>query len=317
MERNAKIYVAGHRGMVGSAILRRLEEGGFSNFVCKTHSELNLCCQAEVNSFFASEKPDYVFLGAAKVGGIKANSLHMADFLYENLMIECNVINAAWRNGVKKLCYLGSSCIYPREAQQPMKESCLLTGPLEPTNEGYALAKIAGYKLCQYLKKEQGFRSVSLMPCNLYGKNDNFDLETCHVLSAFVHRFCDAVDEGRQSVELWGTGTPKREFMNVDDVASAAFMLMETYEDSSFVNIGIGKDLPIAELAGKVAKAAGFKGEIKWDSSMPDGMMRKVMDISKLKSLGFQPKISLEAGIAQLVEEYRTVKAAKGASWAK
>ncbi len=309
MEKNAKIYVAGHRGMVGSAILRLLRAEGYGRLLTKTRSELDLCSQAEVERFFASERPDYVFLAAAKVGGIKANSTHMAEFLYENLMIECNVVHSAWRNGVKKLCYLGSSCIYPKEAAQPIKEESLLTGPLEPTNEGYALAKIAGYKLCQYLGRQYGFRSVSLMPCNLYGRNDDFDLETCHVMSALVRRFCDAVDEGRQELTLWGTGRPRREFLNVDDVANAALFLMEKYEDQAFVNLGAGEDLPISELAEKIARATGFKGEIRWDSSKPDGMARKLMDVSKLKSLGFQAKISLDEGIASLIAEYRRRKA--------
>ena len=309
MESNSKIYLAGHRGMVGSAILRKLQGKGYSNLLFKTHRELDLVNQAAVSEFFAKERPEYVFLAAAKVGGIKANSTMMSDFLYENLMIESNVIWAAYKNGVKKLCYLGSSCIYPREAPQPIKEEYLLTGPLEPTNEGYAIAKIAGYKLCQYLNREHGFNTISLMPCNLYGQNDDFNLESCHVFSALVRRFCDAVDEGRGEMTLWGTGRPRREFLNVDDVATVSTSLMESYDDSGFVNVGSGEDLTIAELAAKIAEASGFKGRINWDSSKPDGMMRKLMDASKLRGLGFKPEISLEAGIAQMVGEYRRRKA--------
>jgi len=310
MEKDAKIYIAGHRGMFGSAILRRLQQEGFSKFVLKTHAELDLTRQAEVEEFFASERPDYVFLAAAKVGGISANSKFMAEFLYENTMVEMNVIKTAWKSGAKKLCYLGSSCIYPCKAPQPLKEDCLLTGPLEPTNEGYALAKIAGFKLCQYLGRQYGFRSVSLMPCNLYGRNDDFNLERCHVLSALIRRFCDAVDESRKDITLWGSGTPRREFLNVDDAAAAAILLMQTHEDPDFVNTGSGEDLQISELAGMIAKAAGFSGSILWDKSKPDGMARKLMDVSKLKSLGFKQTVSLDEGIAQMVAEYRARKAA-------
>lgn len=310
MELNSKIYVAGHNGMVGSSILRRLKGEGHSNLIVRTHAELDLASQAEVNAFFERERPEYVFLAAAKVGGIKANSTFMAEFLYENMMIEFNVINAAFKSGVKKLCYLGSSCIYPREAPQPITEEALLTGPLEPTNEGYAIAKIAGYKLCQYLGRQYGFRSVSLMPCNLYGRNDDFDLERCHVLSALVRRFCDAVDEGREELVLWGSGLPMREFLNVADVADAALLLMRSHDDSAFVNVGSGKEISIASLASKIAGLAGFKGRIAWDSSKPDGMMRKLMDVSRLNSFGFTPKISLDEGISMLIAEYRAHKAA-------
>jgi len=310
MEKGSKIYVAGHRGMVGSAILRELQAQGYENFLLRTHAELDLTCQADVAAFFEREKPEYVFLAAARVGGIKANSEFIADFLYENLMIECNVIRSAYLNGVKKLCFLGSSCIYPRECPQPIKESSLLTGPLEPTNEGYAIAKIAGFKLCEYYSRQYGMRTISLMPCNLYGRNDDFDLNSCHVLSALVRRFSDAVDKGIGEISLWGTGKPKREFMNVEDTAAAAVFLMLNHEDAGFINVGTGEDISIADLAAKIATAAGFKGKISWDSSKPDGMMRKCMDVSRLKSLGFKPKVSLDQGIASLIAEYRSLKAA-------
>ncbi len=309
MEKSSKIYVAGHRGMVGSAILRELKSQGFSNFVLRTHAELDLTCQSAVADFFAKERPEYVFLAAAKVGGIKANSEFMADFLYENLMIECNVVRSAYQNGVKKLCFLGSSCIYPRECPQPIKETSLLTGPLEPTNEGYAIAKIAGFKLCEYYSRQYGMRTISLMPSNLYGRNDDFDLNSCHVLSALVRRFSDAVDEGRGEVALWGSGAPRREFTNVDDVAAATVFLMLKHEDPGFINIGTGQDLSIAELASKIAAATGFKGSISWDKSKPDGMMKKCMDVSRLAALGFKARIGIDQGIQEMVEEYRRRKA--------
>ena len=305
MKLDSKIYIAGHRGMVGSAIVRSLSRIGYSNLLLRTRKELDLVDQSAVNDFFVKERPEYVFLAAAKVGGINANSKFMADFLYENMMVECNVIWAAQKNEVKKLCFLGSSCIYPRECQQPIKESYLLTGPLEPTNEGYAIAKIAGYKLCQYLRQQNGFHSVSLMPCNLYGENDDFDLERCHVFSALTKRIIDAADAKQSELVLWGTGAPRREFLNVDDVARAACMMMQSYEDPEFINVGSGIDISIAELAGKIASRVGYEGKIVWDHSKPDGMMRKLMDVTKIRALGFTPHVSLDRGIGLMIEEYR------------
>ncbi len=304
MFKDSKIYIAGHRGMVGSAVLRLLEKESFSNLIYRTHKELDLCSQSSVAEFFAKEKPEYVILAAAKVGGIHANSTCPADFIYQNLAIQINIIEQARIHNVKKLCFLGSSCIYPRESQQPIKEDYLLTGPLEPTNEAYAIAKIAGYKMCYYYAKQYGMNTVSLMPCNLYGKNDDFDLNTCHVLSALVRRFCDAVAEGKDEVTLWGTGTPLREFLNVDDVARAVLHIMLNHNSPKIVNVGSGTEISIAELAKKIASAAGFKGRINWDSSKPDGMKRKLMDVSRLESTGFKPQISLDEGIRMMVEEY-------------
>lgn len=304
MRKDSKIYIAGHRGMVGSAVLRLLEKESYGNLIYRTHKELDLCSQNAVADFFSKEKPEYVILAAAKVGGINANSTYPADFIYQNLAIQINIIEQARIHNVKKLCFLGSSCIYPRESQQPIKEEYLLTGPLEPTNEAYAVAKIAGYKMCYYYAKQYGMNTVSLMPCNLYGKNDDFDLQTCHVLSALVRRFCDAVAEGKDEVTLWGTGTPLREFMNVDDVARAVLHIMLNHNSPDIVNVGSGTEISIAELANKIAAAAGFKGRINWDSSKPDGMKRKLMDVSRLESTGFKPVISLDEGIRMMVEEY-------------
>lgn len=309
MKKDARIFVAGHRGMVGSAAVRLLEKEGYTNIITKTRQELNLVDTLAVKNFFESEKPDYVILAAAKVGGIKANSEYQADFLYENLMIECNVIHNAYLSGVKKLCYLGSSCIYPRECPQPIKEEYMLTGPLEPTNEGYAVAKIAGYKMAYYYAKQHGFNTISLMPCNLYGTNDCFDLDKSHVLSALVKRFVDAVDEGRSELVLWGTGSAMREFMNVDDLAKAIFFLMENWNEPEIINTGTAEELSIKELALKIANQTGFTGELIWDSSKPDGMPRKCMDISKLKKLGFKHEISLDEGIERMIKEYRALKA--------
>ena len=305
MNNNSKIYVAGHRGMVGSAILRLLISQGFSNIITKTHKELDLTNQNAVSLFFAKEKPDFVFLAAAKVGGINANSKYQAEFLYENLMIQNNVISSAYKNGVKKLCFLGSSCIYPRECPQPMKEEYFLTGPFEPTNEGYAIAKSAGYKLCQFYSQQYKFNTISLMPCNLYGTNDDFDLETCHVLSALVKRFCDAVDQNKSEITLWGTGSALREFLHVEDLAEMCVHLMQNYNKPEFINTGSGKEISIKNLAEKIAELAGFTGKINWDSTKPDGMPRKLMDTSKLNSLGISPKISLEEGIKMTINEYR------------
>ncbi len=305
MDSKSKIYLAGHRGMVGSAIKRHLEKENYNNIITRTRSELDLCNQEDVNRFFATEKPDYVFLAAAKVGGINANTKFPAEFLYENLMIQNNIIHSAYLNNVKKLCFLGSSCIYPRNCPQPMKEEYFLTGPFEPSNEGYAIAKSAGYKLCQYYTKQYGFNTISLMPCNLYGTNDDFNLETCHVLSALIRRFCNAVKDGKKTVILWGSGSALREFLHVDDLAEICIHMMKNYDAPEFVNTGSGKEISIMELAYKIAKLSGYNGNIEWDTSKPDGMPRKLMDTSKLNSLGLTPKISLDEGILKTIKEYR------------
>ena len=304
MEKDAKIYVAGHRGMVGSAIVRALRKNGYDNLVLKTHKELNLCRQDEVERFFAEEKPDYVFLAAAKVGGIMGNSLHPADFMYENMMLEMNVIHAAWENHCKKLMFLGSSCIYPRMAPQPMPESCLLTGSLEQTNEAYALAKISGLKYCEYLNRQYGTDYISVMPTNLYGPNDNYHPLHSHVLPALIRRFHEAKVSGAKEVTCWGTGTPLREFLYVDDLADACVYLMNSYSGNETVNLGTGKELSIKELTELVAKVIGYEGEIKWDPSKPDGTPRKLLDVSKLESLGWHYKTELEEGIRLSYEDF-------------
>ncbi len=304
--KDARIFIAGHRGMVGSAILRCFEKNGYHNLLTRTHEELDLRNESEVKAFYDAEKPEYVVIAAAKVGGIAANDRFKAEFLLENLQIQNNLIWQAYLHQVKKLCFLGSSCIYPCEAPQPIREEYLLTGPLEPTNEGYALAKIAGYKLCVYLSQQYGFHTVSAMPCNLYGRNDHFDLERCHVLPALIRRFCDAVAEGRQEVVCWGTGTPLREFLNVDDMASAVYFLFMNHDDPQIVNVGSSEEISIRELAELIARLAGFQGRILWDRTKPDGMKRKLMDSSKIRSLGWKPVISLEDGIAAQIEEYRS-----------
>ena len=305
MDKKSKIYVAGHHGMVGSAIVRKLESDGFNNIIAKTLKELDLCNQQAVKCFFETEKPEYVFLAAAKVGGINANCKFQAEFLYENLMIQNNIIHSAFENKIEKLCFLGSSCIYPRSCPQPMKEEYFLTGPYEPTNEGYAIAKSAGYKLCNFYSKQYDFKTISLMPCNLYGTNDNYNLDSCHVLSALVKRFCDAVNSGLEEITLWGTGIAMREFMHVNDLANIAVYLMNNWNDPDFINTGSGKEVTIKELAYKIAKEAGFKGTINWDSTKPDGMPRKLMDVSKLEETGVKAKISLDDGIKQTIKEYR------------
>lgn len=297
MEKDAKIYVAGHRGMVGSAICRALEKEGYHNIITRTHAELNLSRQAEVEGFFEQEKPDYVFLAAAKVGGIMANSEALADFMYENMTLEMNVIHAAWQNGCKKLLFLGSSCIYPKLAPQPMKESCLLTGALEPTNEAYALAKISGLKYCEYLNRQYGTHYISVMPTNLYGPNDNYHPTHSHVLPALIRRFHEAKESGAKEVVCWGTGTAFREFLYVDDLADACVYLMNTYSGNETVNLGTGKELTIKALTELVAKVVGYTGEIKWDTSKPDGTPRKLLDVSKLESLGWHYTTELEDGI--------------------
>ena len=307
MKKQDKIYIAGHRGMVGSAILRALEAQGYSNFLLRTSSELDLRNQQAVADFFAQEKPDYVFLAAAKVGGIVANNTFRADFIYENLMIQNNVIHQAYENGVKKLMFLGSSCIYPKLAPQPLKEEYLLTGLLEPTNEPYAIAKIAGIKMCDGYRDQYGCNFISVMPTNLYGPNDNYDLNNSHVLPAMLRKFITAKRNGDASVTIWGTGSPKREFLHANDLAEACLFLMENYNDSGLVNIGIGEDISILELARLVKKIVGFEGEILTDTTKPDGTPRKLMDVSKLNGLGWKAKITLDEGIQKVYEEIKVI----------
>lgn len=304
MENNAKIYVAGHRGMVGSAIVRCLEKQGYTNIITRTHSELDLTRQADVENFFAEEKPEYVFLAAAKVGGIIANSEALADFMYDNMILEMNVIHEAWKNNCKKLLFLGSSCIYPRMAPQPMPESCLLTSELEKTNEAYALAKISGLKYCEFLNKQYGTDYISAMPTNLYGPNDNYHPTHSHVLPALIRRFHEAKEAGLKEVMCWGTGSPLREFLYVDDLADACVFLMNNYSGDETVNMGTGKELTIKELTELVAKVVGYDGEIKWDTSKPDGTPRKLLDVTKLEKLGWKYKTELEDGIRLTYEDF-------------
>jgi len=305
MNKQDKIYIAGHRGMVGSAILRALKAQGFSNFLLRTSSELDLRNQQAVADFFAIEKPDYVFLAAAKVGGIIANSTYKADFIYENLMIQSNVIHQSYLNGVQKLLFLGSSCIYPKLAPQPLKEDYLLTGILEPTNEPYAIAKIAGIKMCDAYRDQYGCNFISVMPTNLYGPNDNYDLNNSHVLPAMLWKFIMAKRKGDVSVTIWGTGSPLREFLHADDLAEACLFLMENYNETGLVNIGIGSDISILDLALLIKKIVGFEGEVLTDSSKPDGTPRKLMDVTKLNGLGWKAKITLENGIRKVFEEIK------------
>ncbi|MBF4507161.1 GDP-L-fucose synthase [Flavobacterium sp. JLP] len=305
MNLNDKIYIAGHRGMVGSAILRQLKIEGYTNFVLKTSSELDLRNQQAVAEFFEKEKPDYVFLAAAKVGGIIANNTYRGDFIYENLMIQNNVIHQAYLNKVKKLMFLGSSCIYPKMAPQPLKEEYMLTGELEPTNEPYAIAKIAGIKMCDAYRDQFGCNFISVMPTNLYGPNDNYDLKNSHVLPAMLRKFITAKRNSDASVTIWGTGSPKREFLHADDLAQACLFLMENYNDSGLVNIGIGDDISILDLAILVKKVVGFDGKILTDTTKPDGTPRKLMDVSKLSSLGWKAKITLEDGIQKVYDEIK------------
>lgn len=304
MEKNAKIYVAGHRGMVGSAIVRQLERQGYTNIITRTHKELDLCRQEAVEKFFAEEKPEYVFLAAAKVGGIIANSEALADFMYDNMILEMNVIHAAWQNGVKKLEFLGSSCIYPRLAPQPMKEDCLLTSALEKTNEAYALAKISGLKYCEFLNRQYHTDYISVMPTNLYGPNDNYHPEHSHVLPALIRRFHEAKEQGLTMVTCWGDGSPLREFMYVDDLADLCVFLMNNYSGDETVNAGTGKELTIKELTGLVAKVVGFEGKILWDTSKPNGTPRKLLDVSKAEKLGWKHKTELEDGIRLTYEDF-------------
>lgn len=304
MEKNAKIYVAGHHGMVGSAIVRCLEKSGYVNIIKRTSKELDLRRQDLVEKFFAEEKPDYVFLAAAKVGGIMANSKHPADFMYDNMILEMNAIHAAFENHVKKLMFLGSSCIYPRMAPQPMKENCLLTSALEQTNEAYALAKISGLKYCEYLNRQYETDYISVMPTNLYGPNDNYHPEHSHVLPAFIRRFHEAKESGAEKVVIWGSGKPLREFLYVDDLADACVYLMNTYSGNETVNLGTGKELTIADLAELVKKVIGYKGKIEYDPTKPDGTPRKLLDVSKLEKLGWHYKTELEDGIRMTYNDF-------------
>lgn len=304
MEKNARIYVAGHKGMVGSAIVRELERQGYVNIITRTHRELDLCRQADVEAFFAKEKPEYVFLAAAKVGGIVANSEALADFMYANMMLEMNVIHAAWQNGCKKLEFLGSSCIYPRLAPQPMPESCLLTSALEKTNEAYALAKISGLKYCEFLNRQYGTDYISVMPTNLYGPNDNYHPMHSHVLPALIRRFHEARQSGADSVTCWGDGTPLREFLYVDDLANLCVFLMNNYSGNETVNAGTGKEISIKELTGLVADIVGYRGKILWDASKPNGTPRKLLDVSKAESLGWKYKTELADGIRMAYDDF-------------
>ena len=297
MDKDSKIYVAGHRGMVGSAIVRELQRQGYTNIITRTHAELDLTRQDQVEQFFADERPEYVFLAAAKVGGIIANQSALADFMYENMMLEMNVIHAAWKNGCKKLEFLGSSCIYPRLAPQPMKEDCLLTSALEPTNEAYALAKISGLKYCEYLNRQYGTDFISLMPTNLYGPNDNYHTTHSHVLPALIRRFHEAKEQGLKEVTCWGDGSPLREFLYVDDLANLCVFLMENYSGNETVNAGSGKEITIKGLTELVAKVVGYEGAILWDTSKPNGTPRKLLDVSKSAAMGWTAKTSLEEGI--------------------
>ena len=306
----SRIFVAGHRGLAGSAIVRRLEETGRRNLLLRTRTELDLRDQAAVSRFFAEHRPEFVFLAAAKVGGILANATHPAEFLYENLSIQTNVIHAAWQHGARKLLFLGSSCIYPKLAPQPIKEEYLLTGPLEPTNEAYAIAKIAGLKLAAAYRAQHGFPAIGLMPTNLYGPGDNFDLETSHVLPALIRRFHEAKSSGAPEVTLWGTGTPRREFLHADDLASAACLVMDTYDGREALNVGTGEDLTIAELAELVARVTGYCGRIRFDPSRPDGTPRKLLDVSRIRALGWKARIPIEQGVASAYEWYCTHAAA-------
>ncbi len=313
MNKDSRIYIAGHRGLVGSAILRKLEAEGYGDLITRSHQELDLTRQSEVESFFDSESPEYVFLAAAKVGGIWANNTYPAEFIYSNIMVQTNVIQSAYRSSVKKLLFLGSSCIYPRDCPQPMKEENLLSGKLEPTNEPYSVAKIAGIKMCESYNRQYGTHFISVMPTNLYGPGDNFDLETSHVFSALIRKFHEAkkgyesrVTSGERNkvVTVWGSGSPRREFLHVDDLADACLFVMNQYDQNEIINIGVGKEISIQELAEKIKGVVGFEGDIRFDSSKPDGIPRKLLDISKLESLGWRASISLQEGIAQTYRWY-------------
>ena len=311
MKRSDKIYVAGHMGMLGSAIVRSLKKRDFNNLILRTHDELDLLDLRAVKDFFLSEKPDIVIMAAARVGGIQANIEHPAEFLYENLAIQTNIIRNSFLQKTKKVCFLGSSCVYPRECPQPMKEEYLLTGALEPTNEGYALAKIAGIKMIEYYRRQYGFHGISLIPCNLYGTNDNFDPFHSHVVAALVRKIVDVAESGRDSVSIWGTGKARREFMHVDDAADAIIFFTERYDEPQMINIGWGEDISIKELVILIAGITGFKGKVTWDTSKPDGMMRKCMDVTRMKKSGYKPEISLKEGIEKTIKEYREIKKEK------
>jgi GDP-L-fucose synthase len=304
MEKNSKIFIAGHRGLVGSAIFRLLQHSGYTNLLVKTHKELDLTSQDEVKRFFTAEKPDYVFLAAAKVGGIFANNSYPAEFIFSNLEIQNNVIHQSYLHGVKKLCFLGSSCIYPKLAPQPMKEEYLLDGKLEPTNEPYAIAKIAGIKMSQSYNRQYGTNFISVMPTNLYGPNDNFDLQNSHVLPALIRKFVEAKQNGSPSVVLWGSGQPKREFLYIDDMAEACIFLMNKYNDGEIVNIGTGTDVTILELAQLIKSEVSFEGKLEFDATKPDGTPRKLLDVSKIHSLGWKAKVPLSEGIRKTVQWY-------------
>lgn len=304
MKSDARVFVAGHMGMVGSAIYRRLRVDGFTEILVRRRDELDLRDQRAVNQFFETFRPEYVFLAAARVGGIWANNSHPAQFLYENIAIQTNVIEAAYRHRATKLLFLGSSCIYPKNAPQPMPEDCLLTGPLEQTNEWYAIAKISGLKMCQAYRKQYGFRAISAMPTNLYGPGDNFNLKNSHVLPALIRKFHEAKERGDPEVEIWGTGTPRREFLHVDDLADACLFLMRQYDDELWINVGSGYDISIGELGQLVAKSVGFRGALKFNRTMPDGVQRKLLDCAKLNATGWSPSIDLDVGVARTYEWY-------------
>lgn len=309
MKKNSKIYIAGYKGLVGSAIKRKLETRNYTDLLYSDYEDFDLQRQAKVEDFFEKERPEYVFLAAAKVGGILANNTYPAEFLYSNLSIEVNIIHAAYKYGARKLLFLGSSCIYPKYAPQPMKEDSLLTSPLEPTNEAYAIAKIAGLKMCRYYNQQYGTNFISVMPTNLYGPNDNYDLETSHVLPALIRKFHEAKENGKSFVELWGSGSPRREFLYVDDLADAVVFLMEKFDYADIgeiINIGVGADVTIKELAETIKEIIGFTGEIKWDASRPDGTPQKLLDVGKIKRLGWQPTISLKDGIKQTYQDFLT-----------
>jgi len=305
IDKSAKLYISGHTGMLGSSTLKLFKDNGYSNIITTTHQELDLVNQQDVNYFFDSEKPEYVIHLAAKVGGIKANIDNPAVYLYDNLLMQANIINASFKNNVKKFVFIGSSCIYPKHSPQPMKEEYLLDGKLEPTNEGYAIAKITGIKLLEAYNKQYGFNGISLIPCNLYGPNDSFDLNHAHVLSSLVKRFSDAKKNKENSIQLWGTGIAKREFLHVDDFSKAILFFFENYNNPSPINIGTGKDISIKDLAYLIADMVSYKGEIKWDETKPNGMLKKCLDISKMEKEGFNPEISLEYGISQVIESYK------------
>lgn len=312
MEKTAKIYVAGSGGMVGSAVVRLLRAKGYENIIERTRAELDLCDQGAAREFFEAERPAYVFMAAAKVGGIRANSLYKAQFIYENLAMTTNVIHSAWLAKAKKLIFLGSSCIYPRLAPQPISEEALLTGPLEETNDCYALAKISGIKLCQAYRAQYGFDAISAMPTNLYGPGDNFHPENSHVLPALLRRFHEAKEQNREQVTVWGTGSPLREFMHVDDLADACLFLMNNYSESLHINVGVGKEISIRDLAALVADAVGYRGKINFDASKPDGTPRKILNVQRLTELGWKPKINFKRGVAETYEWYKAQTRLRG-----